>query len=302
MTAIRPAPPESPTPNSFCRTSIFTKFDDVIQIVRKHPFWLTCPIQLQDKPDQILQDIILAKSEGTVNSYVYKCQQFFSWLKVNGVPQMLPVSEPILATYLSHVKDQSNSESVLATTVASLKWLHILINVKINPLDSAIIQHILISGRRQLHQPPVQKHRSLSQFRIIIDLLTGPDSSLLDLRMACYVSIKYALFLRHEEMAAIKANHFSVLQVHKGISAFIPKSKTMFSEMVKPLTCTIQKILIHHLKSCENLWKPLIFKSGKMPSCLLLSPSPARKLTSEELTSHSVTHDAENYFSKRLNV
>ena len=67
---------------------------------------------------------------------------------------------------------------------------------------------------------------SLEQVKSIIDTFSGPDNKLIDLRTACYVSLKYVLLLRHDEMAQIKACHISELSDGKGISIFIPRSKT----------------------------------------------------------------------------
>lgn len=52
----------------------------------------------------MLLDVIFAKSEGTVMAYFYKCRQFLSWLELQGIPPVLPVSEQVLAIYLSHNK------------------------------------------------------------------------------------------------------------------------------------------------------------------------------------------------------
>ncbi|XP_038064761.1 uncharacterized protein LOC119735134, partial [Patiria miniata] len=175
----------------------------------------------------ILLDAIFANSEGTVKAYFYKCRQFLSWLESQGIPLMLPISKEVLVIYLSHTKSHSDSDSVLISTAALLRWLHSLVNIKSNPLDSPIIQHVIVSGRRELHHPPVQKQPiSLSQVKAIIDLFAGPEASLLELRSACYVSLKYALLFRHNEMAGVKANHLSEPANKKGISIFIPKSKT----------------------------------------------------------------------------
>lgn len=120
----------------------------------------------------MLLDVIFAKSEGTVMAYFYKCRQFLSWLELQGIPPMLPFSEQVLAIYLSHIKSHSNSDSALISTAASLRWLHSLVNVKSSPLDAPIIQHVIVSGRRELHHPPAQKQPiSLSQVKAIVDLL-----------------------------------------------------------------------------------------------------------------------------------
>ena len=147
----------------------------------------------------------------------------FAWLKELNIVIKLPIQDEIIAAFLVIVRSNTNSESAINSTAAALKRLHSLVNSKSNPVDSPIVQHI-ISGRRNLHKPPVQKAPiSLEQVKSIIDTFSGPDNKLIDLRTACYVSLKYVLLLRHGEMAQIKACHISD---GKGISILIPRSKT----------------------------------------------------------------------------
>ena len=196
-------------------------------MVRNHPFWLQFPSCLHHMRHVLLQDVIFAKSEGTVRSYLYKCRQFLTWVKSQGLPASLPFSVEVISVYLHQSKLHVTSDSPLITSVAALKWLHSLVNPQSNPLDSPMVQNILISCRRQTHRPPTHKQPiSLSQVRDITTLMTGPDSSLADIRTACYVSLKYALLFRHTEMAELKASHFTPLPDKSGFSIFVPKSKT----------------------------------------------------------------------------
>ncbi len=250
----------------------------------------------------MLLDVIFAKSEGTVMAYFYKCRQFLSWLESQRIPLVLPFSEQVLAIYLSHIKSHSNSDSVLISTAASLRWLHSLVNVKRNPLDAPIIQHVIVSGRRELHHPPAQKQPiSLSQVKAIIDLFVGPEASLLELRSACYVSLKYALLFRHNEIAGMKANHLSELANKKGISIFIPKSKTdVFKDGSTAFLCdtldTYSPVAILrrffeaagiNLGQDKYLFTPVIYLSGtktyKMGADRPLSYTKCRELFFEAL-------------------
>ena len=153
---------------------------------------------------------------------MYKCIHFFAGLNELNIVIKLPIQDEIIAAFLVIVRSNTNSESAINSTAAALKWLHSLVNSKSNPVDSPIVQHIAISGRRNLHKSPVQKAPiSLEQVKS-----SGPDNKLIDLRTARYVSLKYVLLLRHDEMAQIKACHFSELSDGTGISIFIPRSKT----------------------------------------------------------------------------
>merc|ERR1712168_881123 len=123
-----------------------------IQMVRIHSFWNDFPCQFEALKEAIFLDTIFAKSEGTVSSYLYRCRIFLSWLGEQCIPPVLPLSEQVLASYLSQTKLRVESDSVLISTAAALRWLHSLVNLRHNPLDSPIIQHIIVSGRRELHR------------------------------------------------------------------------------------------------------------------------------------------------------
>lgn len=177
--------------------------------------------------EQIFNQAVLAKAHGTISSYLYNCKQFFKYLKELGIDVKLPIQDEIIAAYLVHKKNSANSDSVLTTSASAIKWIHSLINAKPNPVDSPIVQQIIISGRRQLHKPPVQKEPlPLETVQKVVNKFGGPNNNLMDLRIACYISIKFSLLFRHDEMAQLKASHISELPDGNGLSIFIPRSKT----------------------------------------------------------------------------
>ncbi|XP_038066816.1 uncharacterized protein LOC119736878 isoform X1 [Patiria miniata] len=203
------------------------KFTDIIKIILEQPFWADSPPVVSGSKEQLLHEAIAAKSVGSCHSYFYKCRQFIKWLVQCKIPMSFPVSEGIVAAYLSHTNSTSRSDSVMTTTASAIKWLHSLMNIKNNPIDSPIVQQLLISFRKRLHHPPVQKDPlSLVQLNQIVDKFAGDDCSLMQLRTACYVSLKFALLFRHNEIAEIKANHITPLPDAQGIKIVIPKSKT----------------------------------------------------------------------------
>lgn len=204
---------------------------------------------------QIFNDAVLSKADGTTIAYLYKCRQFFVWIREVYTNIKLPVQEEIIAAYLVHLKNKTKSENVLTSAAAAIKWLHTLVNAKINPADSPLVQQILISARRQLHKPPIQKEpMTLDQVKRIVDQLGGADNTLLELRTACYVSLKFALLFRHDEMVQIKASHIEELPNNKGFSIFIPRSKTdIFREGNKA-----------YLSNTHNSYSPVTILSNFM--------------------------------------
>ena len=167
------------------------------------------------------------KAEGTVNSYAYKSWQFIRWLQSHQYPIIFPIRDEVFAKYLCELKSSASSDSTIMSAAAAIKWLHSLSNTKENPVDSPLVQQILASARRSLHKPPSQKcPLSLTRLHSILDAFLHHDSTLFQLRTACYVSLKYALLFRHNEMSGLKASHMLDLPNQQGLRIFIPKSKT----------------------------------------------------------------------------
>ncbi len=150
-----------------------------------------------------------------------------NWLGHRNILISLPIRDKVVASYLMHIHSNSESDSVIVTAAAAIKWLHSLINIKTNPIDSPIVQQILVSSRKSLHKPPIQKRPlSLEQLKKILDKFAKVDCTLIQLKTASYVCLKYALLLRHNEIAEIKANHITKLSNEQGFKIVIPKSKT----------------------------------------------------------------------------
>ena len=112
---------------------------------------------MEEFKSTISHDLLLSKAEGTITGYLYKCRQFFSWLAEINIPTVLPIRDEIIAAYFADISRRMNSDSSIITCAAALKWLHSLVNSKPNPLDSQIVQQILIAQKRKLHKPPSQK-------------------------------------------------------------------------------------------------------------------------------------------------
>lgn len=69
---------------------------------------------------------------------------FFSWLTEGGFKINLIISDEILAAFLVDKLSEANSDSLIISISAAIKWLHSLINAKPNPVDSPIVQQIKI--------------------------------------------------------------------------------------------------------------------------------------------------------------
>ncbi len=175
----------------------------------------------------MFHSVLCAKADGTVVSYLYKCREYLGWLKMHGFSSKFPDNEKIIAAYFEKKFENAKSDSTVITTSSAIKWLYSLINSKQNPVDSPIVQQIILSHKRSLHKSPVQKEPlSLEQVKAIVQKFASPESSLMQLRTACYVTFQFSLLFRHDEMAQVKANHLELLPNDLGISVFIPRSKT----------------------------------------------------------------------------
>jgi site-specific recombinase XerD len=170
---------------------------------------------------------LLAKAESTLNSYLYKCRDFFAWLVAHKIPLRFPVQDTVVAAFIIDKSNLSQSESSIITISAAIKWLHSLLNIESNPVDSPLLKQIVISQRKSLHKPPEQKEPlTIDHVRSIADKFANQESSLIQLRTACYVTLMFSLLFRHDEMAQLKACHITELENQAGLRIFIPRSKT----------------------------------------------------------------------------
>lgn len=182
---------------------------------------------MEESKIQIFYEVLFAKANGTITGYLYKCREFFGCVKKQNTPLILPIKESIIAAFIVDKSKETNSDSTIVTMAAAIKWLHAIVNITPNPVDSPIIQQLVISERRILHKPPVQKEPiSLNLVKAIIDRFGHSGCSLIDLRTACYVALNFTLLFRHAEMAQIKASHIKELPAENGLRIFIPQSKT----------------------------------------------------------------------------
>ncbi len=106
-----------------------------------------------------------------------------------------------MAAFIVDKSNLTRSESTIITISAAVKWLHSLLNIEPNPVDSPLLKQIVISQRKSLHKPPEQKAPlTFDHVKAIVEKFANPESSLIQLRTACYVSLMFSLLFRHDEM------------------------------------------------------------------------------------------------------
>ncbi|XP_038073947.1 uncharacterized protein LOC119742012 [Patiria miniata] len=163
-------------------TQIQDKFDDVLQIVLRHSFWSEFPQQIQGFKMRTFRDMLTAKADGTITCYLYKCREFFSWLKKLNLPVKLPVREEFIATFIVDKASVSTSDSTIITLASAIKWLHSLVNCNPNPVDTSIVQNVVVSQKRNLHKPPQQKEPiSFEIVQSIAHFFGNPNCNLMQL-------------------------------------------------------------------------------------------------------------------------
>ena len=139
----------------------------------------------------IFFEVLFAKANGTITGYLCKCREFLAWLKVQNIPLLFPIKVHAIAAFIVHKSKFANSDSTIVSIAAAIKWLHS--NTQSLGLTSNATTSY-ISERRKLHKPPVQKEPlPFSLVKAIIDRFGQSDCSLINLRTACYVSLKFTL-------------------------------------------------------------------------------------------------------------
>ena len=68
------------------------------------------------------------------------------------------------------------------SSAAAIKWIHGLMNITRNPVDSPLVQQVVSNAKRFLHNPPNQKlPLTLSQLKMVLDNLVREESTPLEL-------------------------------------------------------------------------------------------------------------------------
>ena len=149
---------------------------------------------------------------------------FQQFLQQNRLSETLPAKAEHVSLYLCFLLDKRRA-SVVSTAYAALKWIHGLLPIAYNPLDSGLCKKLVDAERRQRPTPISKKTpTSLELIRQIIKVFAKEGATLKDLRTATMSVICFAGLFRAKELLNIRLCDIALHDDH--IKIHIPYSKT----------------------------------------------------------------------------
>lgn len=173
---------------------------------------------------RLIQDCFRSRAAATVSRYILEVRQFLTFQKNHGHPVGIPASVAHLALYLSSVL---HKKTKCATQLAysTLKWVHGILPVCTNPLESMLCRHLVEAEKRAPHKPVAKKEPvDLDLIKAIVEKYASEGSTLKDVGLATMCVLAYAGLFRSKELLDIQLGHIVLSEDYFVI--FVPSSKT----------------------------------------------------------------------------
>jgi hypothetical protein len=108
---------------------------------------------------------------------------------------------------------------------ALIKWVHGLLPLQLNPLDSSICQNLIEAEKRQRKRPIMKKEpASIELIKFIAARYGYENATLKDLRLAALCVLSFAGLFRSKELLNIRVRDIKRFDDHFVVS--VPESKT----------------------------------------------------------------------------
>jgi len=159
-----------------------------------------------------------------VKRYLKEVVTFLNFQTHRGLPGYLPATVVHLSLYLSSLLGKRKVAAV-STAFAALKWVHGILPVQSNPLDSGLCRHLVEAEKRQRTSAIVKKEpASLDLIKAIISRYGQENATLKDLRVATMCTLSFAGLFRSKELLNIKLCDMKLFTDY--IIIHVPCSKT----------------------------------------------------------------------------
>ena len=125
--------------------NLISLFQFFFQALSRSPCWQSTPgISAQ----KLLSYGLKSRAPSTVKKYLKEGVLFQQFLQQNRLSETLPAKAEHVSLYLCFLLDKRRT-SVVSTAYATLKWIHGLLPIAYNPLDSGLYKKLVDAERRQ---------------------------------------------------------------------------------------------------------------------------------------------------------
>ena len=160
--------------------------------------------QLQDPElrrlaESLPKTALRSRADSTTTKYLYAFQRWKKWALLHKEVTVFPVGEVHFALYLQHLGETVRSKSAVEEAVNAIGWLHQTAGLP-SIAESPIIHAVLSGLQRKLAKPKVRKEPVTADMLSLLVRSLGQPPLLSDVRLAAWVLLSYAAFLRCDEV------------------------------------------------------------------------------------------------------
>lgn len=208
--------------NCWFRYTIFVFiFPFCLQALLSSPAWKSVPSTSAKK---LILDCFKSRAPSTVKRYIKEVNLFLQFQAHRGLSCYFPTTVLHLSLYLSFLLGK-RKVCVAATAYAALKWVHAILPLHQNPLDSGLCRNLVEAEKRQRTTAVTKKEpASTDLIKVIISRYGQENATLKDLRVATMCTVSFAGLFRSKELLNIRICDITLFNDHFIIH--VPCSKT----------------------------------------------------------------------------
>jgi hypothetical protein len=162
-----------------------------------------------------------------VKRYIREVVLFLQFQSERGLMCTFPASIVHVSVYFSFLLGKQKVTAARASMAyaALIKWVHGLLPLQLNPLDSSICQNLIEAEKRQRKRPIMKKEpASIELIKFIAARYGYENATLKDLRLAALCVLSFAGLFRSKELLNIRVRDIKRFDDHFVVS--VPESKT----------------------------------------------------------------------------
>ena len=130
-------------------------------------------------------------------------ERWKKWALLRKDVTVFPVGEVHFALYLQHLGETVRSKSAVEEAVNAIGWLHQTAGLP-SIAESPFIHAVLCGLQRKLAKPKVRKEPVTADMLSLLVGSLGQPPLLSDVRLAAWVLLSYAAFLRCDEVSKLR--------------------------------------------------------------------------------------------------
>ena len=173
-------------------------------------------------PSIVIQEKLHA---ATIKKYGGTFGRWKRWATGRPKVLVLPAKPMYVALYVSYLAQVAKTPAPLEEAVNVLSWVHRMATVE-DITAHPLVQQVLAGAKRLLVHKTTKKKEPITaeHLQSLIERFGGKEVSLADIRALTFCLLRFAGFLRFDELSCLRLCDISIHQEH--MELFIESSKT----------------------------------------------------------------------------